>query len=254
MVEFYHAMKDKTKKKVTKSILNYFVRDLISRKPYDMLTLIKVCALCSGTSEKYVSTLKLSLADLKTKAKSILTYSTKRLKKIEEKLFYIMQYGEARKRVLINLKEWEDEINAADPSKPLVTVENNVDLERCPTDFKFVQDYINTVNSAPPEPVAFCSCEEDCYNCRDACCPKDSDGRFAYNRYKRLILEPGYPIFECNDKCGCPPTCTNRIVQYGQKVKYFFSSLLKNYLILLEINVYNILFIPAVSIFKIKFF
>lgn len=222
MIEIYHAVKKNTKR-ISKSILNYFIRDLISRKPYDILTLIKVCALCSGTSEKYVHSLKLPLKDLKNKAKELLTYSTKKLKKLEDKLFEIIKVGEARKRVLINLKEWEDDINAGDPGSALVSVENNVDLEKCPKDFKFIQDYINTITSinVTPEPVTFCSCKEDCYRTRNDCCPNDSDGRFAYNRYKRLILEPGYPIFECNDKCSCPKTCTNRIVQHGQKVCFF---------------------------------
>lgn len=221
MIEIYHAVK-KNSRRITKTILNYFIRDLISRKPYDILTLIKVCALCSGTSDKYVHSLKLPLKDLKNKAKELLTYSTKKLKKVEDKLFEIVKVGEARKRVLINLKEWEDHINAGDPGSALVSVENNVDLEKCPKDFKFIQDYINTITSinVTPEPVTFCSCKEDCYNTRSDCCPNDSDGRFAYSRYKRLILEPGYPIFECNDKCSCPKTCTNRIVQHGQKVSF----------------------------------
>lgn len=234
MIEIYHAVKKNTRKPITKSILNYFIRDLISRKPYDILTLIKVSALCSGTSEKYVHSLKLPLKDLKNKAKEILTYPNKKLKKMEDKLYEIIKIGEARKRVLVNLKEWEDDINAADPGSALVSVENNVDLETCPKDFKFIQDYINTVISinVTPEPVTFCSCKEDCYNTRDDCCPNDSEGRFSYNRYKRLVLQPGYPIFECNDKCSCPKTCTNRIVQHGQKVSLlllFISIYLNSY-------------------------
>ena len=34
-----------------------------------------------------------------------------------------------------------------------------------------------------------------------------------------LRQEPGFPIMECNDLCSCPPTCSNRVVQRGRKIK-----------------------------------
>jgi len=40
---------------------------------------------------------------------------------------------------------------------------------------------------------------------------------FAYNKHGRLQI-PGYPIFECNDLCGCGDECRNRVVQQGRKV------------------------------------
>lgn len=44
-------------------------------------------------------------------------------------------------------------------------------------------------------------------------------GRFPYDDNGRLILEEGYPIYECNSKCGCSKSCTNRVLQNGVKVK-----------------------------------
>ena len=34
-----------------------------------------------------------------------------------------------------------------------------------------------------------------------------------------LLLQVGTPIYECNNKCLCGPSCSNRVVQKGQKVK-----------------------------------
>lgn len=221
MIEFYHFIKEDKlpRRKLNKKLLMYFVQDLVSRKPCDTQTLIMLSALCAGKTEKYVQNLKLSIADLKTKAKQILTFPPKKLRSIEKKLFKIMVYGEARKRVLIDIKEWEKKINdKLSKGNPYVSVENDVDLDKAPTGFEFIPDYINTVKSEEAEPVTFCSCGDSCYQNRQSCCPPDSDGQFAYSKYKKLLLDPGYPIFECNSRCNCPTSCPNRVVQLGQQV------------------------------------
>lgn len=215
-IEYYHAMR-RSKVKVNKKLVHYFVRDLVNRKPYDLLTLTKVCAVSFESSENYVNSLQLTLSQMKQKVKDILTFSDSRISKISNKLFRIMQFSESRKRILINLKEWELEINRKNQSA-YISVENNVDLETAPASFEFIHDYINTTVRIPEEPVAFCYCN-DCYDNKKSCCPKDSEGHFAYTKHRRLILLPGYPIYECNKLCKCNSDCINRVVQNGQKVK-----------------------------------
>ncbi|CAA7033173.1 unnamed protein product [Microthlaspi erraticum] len=43
--------------------------------------------------------------------------------------------------------------------------------------------------------------------------------RFPYDDKERIILEEGYPVYECNKLCGCPRTCQNRVLQNGIRVK-----------------------------------
>uniref|UniRef100_A0A1J3HK95 Histone-lysine N-methyltransferase SUVR5 n=1 Tax=Noccaea caerulescens TaxID=107243 RepID=A0A1J3HK95_NOCCA len=43
--------------------------------------------------------------------------------------------------------------------------------------------------------------------------------RFPYDDKERIILEEGYPVYECNELCGCPRTCQNRVLQNGIRVK-----------------------------------
>jgi len=40
---------------------------------------------------------------------------------------------------------------------------------------------------------------------------------FAYDNRGRL-KDPDYPIFECNDLCGCGDECRNRVVQHGRQL------------------------------------
>jgi len=41
----------------------------------------------------------------------------------------------------------------------------------------------------------------------------------AYNKFGRLRIDVGAPIYECNKKCGCTNACYNRVVQKGRKIK-----------------------------------
>ncbi|KFM76056.1 Histone-lysine N-methyltransferase SUV39H2, partial [Stegodyphus mimosarum] len=136
---------------------------------------------------------------------------------ISNSLEQIMLLYECRKVVLVKTAEWETSINSLNPTA-FIKVENDVDLEEPPVDFQFIHDYISLNVDIHRQPLAFCCCD-NCYENRHSCCPKDSDGHFAYDRYRRLMLLPGYPIYECNKLCKCPPTCVNRVVQHGQKVK-----------------------------------
>ncbi|XP_009140488.1 histone-lysine N-methyltransferase SUVR5 [Brassica rapa] len=43
--------------------------------------------------------------------------------------------------------------------------------------------------------------------------------RFPYDDKERIILEEGYPVYECNELCGCSRTCHNRVLQNGIRTK-----------------------------------
>ncbi|GBM61130.1 Histone-lysine N-methyltransferase SUV39H2 [Araneus ventricosus] len=201
---------------LSEEMIFYFIKDIMTRKPRDILTIIKLCALIYGFDEEYISGLCLTFADLKTKLIKILDIPLNKLNKIGDKLLYLMKFSEKRKLVLSRLKEWEIEINA--DSSVYVKVENNVDLVGPPANFQFINNYISSYVDLTENPVVFCSCI-DCYKNCDDCCSRNLDGRFAYNKKQRLQLPIGYPIYECNRLCKCDNSCINRVVQHGPKVK-----------------------------------
>ncbi|KAJ0260394.1 Histone-lysine N-methyltransferase SUVR5 [Hirschfeldia incana] len=43
--------------------------------------------------------------------------------------------------------------------------------------------------------------------------------RFPYDDKERIILEEGYPVYECNELCECTRTCQNRVLQNGIRAK-----------------------------------
>ena len=51
------------------------------------------------------------------------------------------------------------------------------------------------------------------------CCPSYAEQMFPYTKFGRLRVQVGTPIYECNKRCLCGPTCSNRVVQKGQKIK-----------------------------------
>ncbi|XP_063594229.1 histone-lysine N-methyltransferase SUV39H2-like isoform X2 [Penaeus indicus] len=123
-----------------------------------------------------------------------------------------------RKKQLAELRMWERKINSvcSDPAK--LTVENNVDLELPAMNFI----YINELRAGPgvtipSEPVLGCECE-DCFNNCKSCCPDQMNSWFAYNKYGRLKVSLGTPIYECNKRCKCNAHCLNRVVQKGRNV------------------------------------
>ncbi|VFQ68475.1 unnamed protein product [Cuscuta campestris] len=44
-------------------------------------------------------------------------------------------------------------------------------------------------------------------------------GRFPYDDRGRIILEEGYVVYECNQRCCCGKSCRNRVLQNGVRVK-----------------------------------
>lgn len=48
---------------------------------------------------------------------------------------------------------------------------------------------------------------------------KPMRGRFPYDEKRRIILEEGYLVYECNYSCRCSRSCQNRVLQNGVQVK-----------------------------------
>ena len=65
-----------------------------------------------------------------------------------------------------------------------------------------------------------CSCVDCNLDEPQICeCLADSDEwKFAYNRDGLIQHPPGIAVIECNDRCECPRTCVNRIVQRGRRM------------------------------------
>lgn len=137
------------------------------------------------------------------------------LNRIEENLDLLPFYVK-RQEQLESLTNWESLINNADKSSNLM-VENNVDFEGPPDDFRYINDNICGEGvTIPDDPLIGCECGELCYS-RNQCCGKNSGSTFAYNDQKRIKVPPGTPVFECNKRCKCGPNCMNRVVQQGRK-------------------------------------
>ncbi|KAI5706070.1 histone-lysine N-methyltransferase Su(var)3-9-like isoform X2 [Diaphorina citri] len=122
-----------------------------------------------------------------------------------------------RKQQLANIREAEERYNAACETAARLTLENNFDLESPPMDFTYIPSSVPRDGVVvTDDPVIWCECRGNCVSNRDACCSDLNDADFAYSRRtKRLKLEKGTPIYECNKKCACDETCLNRVVQKG---------------------------------------
>ncbi|XP_047960217.1 histone-lysine N-methyltransferase SUVR5-like isoform X1 [Salvia hispanica] len=48
---------------------------------------------------------------------------------------------------------------------------------------------------------------------------KPMHGRFPYDERGRIILEEGYLVYECNQRCSCSRACQNRVLQNGVQVR-----------------------------------
>lgn len=138
------------------------------------------------------------------------------------------------------LDVFRQRLNAVYPSEAPITVENTVDSESPPVEFQPIPDYLagkdvylpskapvgcecatqETDNSdvssaANTEPINFEPCWE---NRRRGCCAARAGFGAPYNKQKRLIAPIGHPVYECNSRCPCGPSCPFRVVQLGRKV------------------------------------
>ena len=118
------------------------------------------------------------------------------------------------------LVEWERSISKICLSDPVIAVENMVDNEGPPEDFTYIRESITSrlAGSMINFDESFlvpCECSRDLCTKRSCLCPKNNNAVFAYDKLKRILLEPGSPIYECNKLCKCGNDCTNRVIQKG---------------------------------------
>eukprot|EP00794_Sanderia_malayensis_P006075 gene6075-6777_t len=119
-----------------------------------------------------------------------------------------------------SLLDWEEELNEKCEHEPVIRVENIVDDCLPPRNFQFVLKNVanEEINQMFDEKyLVGCSCMR--CSSQGCSCPGLSGGKFAYDRTKKVVLDPGYPIFECNKTCLCSDACPNRVVQQGRTVK-----------------------------------
>ncbi|PPQ90172.1 hypothetical protein CVT25_012483 [Psilocybe cyanescens] len=116
-----------------------------------------------------------------------------------------------------------------EPYTPPIQVINDIDEEPTPPwEFHYTNEMWHGEGVPPPDIKSLTSC-----SCKGACNPRsktctclihqqketgNSVMEFAYDKSGRL-KEPGYPVFECNDLCGCGDECRNRVVQHGRTVE-----------------------------------
>ncbi|XP_014602579.1 PREDICTED: histone-lysine N-methyltransferase SUV39H2-like isoform X1 [Polistes canadensis] len=137
---------------------------------------------------------------------------------IKEKILRSM-LCDLRREQLELLKDWENEMNSISKEKPLILVENLVDLEGPPENFFYIEDYLPGEGVIIPEdPPIGCNC----VNCgsNTKCCFVQNDSTFPYTLKGKIRVKPGTPIYECNKRCKCDMDCPNRIIQRGTNRKF----------------------------------
>ena len=108
-----------------------------------------------------------------------------------------------------------------EPDAPPIEIWNNVDTQSTPP-WEFYYTNNMWLGEGVPSPdiknLLSCTCKGGC-NPRSKTCAclirqreavGDPQLEFAYDKNGRLKI-PGYPIFECNDLCGCSDECRNRV-------------------------------------------
>jgi histone-lysine N-methyltransferase SUV39H len=108
-----------------------------------------------------------------------------------------------------------------EPDAPPIELQNDVDEEPTPPwEFYYTNKMWHGEGVPPPDVKNLISC-----SCKGVCDPRsktcaclmnqrnvaaDPYLEFAYDKAGRLKI-PGYPVFECNDLCGCGDECRNRV-------------------------------------------
>lgn len=127
------------------------------------------------------------------------------------------------------LKRWEKELNEQRGREAKICVENRIDLAGPPADFTYISESVAGKGvTIHQDPLVGCTCMHTTgLGCSESsrCCASHAGGAFAY-RNRRLVLDAGQGIFECNSRCTCATQrslsrdiCPNRVVQLGRQVK-----------------------------------
>ncbi|KZV45366.1 histone-lysine N-methyltransferase family member SUVH9 [Dorcoceras hygrometricum] len=94
---------------------------------------------------------------------------------------------------------------------------NDIDGDHDPVHFEYLTTTIFPPYVSNYGSKAGCTCTGACFN--DCFCAMKNGGEFAYDMHGTLVR--GKPlIFECGPKCGCPPSCQNRVSQKGLKNRF----------------------------------
>jgi len=136
---------------------------------------------------------------------------------------YRRKFYKYKKDLHQQLDDWEAYLNEqSGREEAYIAVENVVDNQGPPRDFTYATT--NKLHKDIPNHLfdenylVGCNCERICM--MDTCdCPRNSGGVFAYDRNGRVRVKPGTPIYECNSRCPCGPSCRNRVLQRGRTVK-----------------------------------
>lgn len=118
-----------------------------------------------------------------------------------------------------------------EPDAPPITVANTVNADPCPPwEFHYTNKLLYGQNVRRGDPAKLKGC-----NCVGGCRPDSKTCSCLKRQYRYLRLnndisfrgfiynEDGtirvldFPIFECNDACGCDESCMNRVVQRGRQ-------------------------------------
>ena len=121
---------------------------------------------------------------------------------------------------------------------PPVSLINDVDDSTLPSDFRFIDEYVFSqgTHRLEEEFQSGCQCRQDyrgvgCEYLKCSCLEDvgiSEDGTrmgFPYTSEKvgrgllrQKWLNTRHMIYECNDKCNCPPSCKNKVVQNGRQI------------------------------------
>ncbi|XP_034112710.2 histone-lysine N-methyltransferase Su(var)3-9 isoform X2 [Drosophila albomicans] len=144
--------------------------------------------------------------------------------RIEERALLRMQMQRCyyqRQTQLKKLAQFEEHMNSVEQPSPPIRVINNSDLDDIDESFVYIKRNILSESVPKPETEVFgCSCHNNNSECSASsrCCARLAGELFAYDRTtRRLRLPQGSAIFECNSRCSCDDSCSNRLVQHGRK-------------------------------------
>lgn len=141
--------------------------------------------------------------------------------KIKQQILYMLLL-ELRRDQLESLQDWENEMNSITKNKPMIRVENLVDLEGAPQDFYYIDNYLPGAGVIiPDDPPIGCECDSCETGKKPGCCfAQNGVSSLPYTSAYRVRVPLGTPIYECNKRCACDAlTCPNRVVQRGSSMQ-----------------------------------
>ena len=133
---------------------------------------------------------------------------------------YESKYSLKKQKQRNQLLKDQQKLNEKTKGRPLIAIENEVDLETIPL---LVKNYIQNNVAAHPIKIkedAFtnCNCDKNCSK-STSCCPFTMSQSCMPYKDGLIQVSKEHPIFECNKSCSCPETCRNRVTQKGSSCK-----------------------------------